>query len=872
MTKLTKSREETLHFTRGGLAFAGAIVALLAAACAGETVLGSTEGEAGSGGSGGGSSGTGAAAGEEPGVGGSAGGEAAGGTGGGPAGGTGGNSVGGSGGGTGGDSDGGAAGDSPGATGGGTGGNSEGGTGGQVIPPPPGDAHVLAYGGADKLDLLLVVDNSISMADKQELLANAVPSLLGRLADPPCVDPVSGAVTDESSQDGCPNGSIPEFQAATDVHIGVITSSLGGHGGTLCSPEYGEQYWNPTQNDMAHLISRVDSTGDPGEVSTWNNLGFLSWDPTGNAQNPSSEPPGESDAAALVSNFQSLVLGAGEQGCGYEAPLEAMYRFLVDPEPPLDVQVDPVTQMSTPVGLDDDLLTQRATFLRPDSAVLIVLLTDEDDCSVNDYQYGYLITQPSEGEMPRSTSVCDTNPNDPCCLSCIQASWPDACPNPQEDPKCVQALMQPREEDRLNLRCWDNKRRFGLDFLYPTSRYVNGLTAHEVPMRDGSMVPNPLFAPSNVYPGLSPRVGSSRVFLAGILGVPWQDIATDASLADPASLEFLSADEIAARGIWNDILGDPGASPPVPPNDPFMRQSIEPRSGTNPRTGIDIEPPTPGPGGNAINGHEYTILNNCDLQYSCIFPLQEPRECENVEPGVGCDCKMTPDVEDRPLCDDLTQLYAKAYPAPRILSVLRDFGSNSILTSICPKNPSNGDDGNQALHPAASAITARVADALRAAPCLAEALPVDDDSMLACRVVEVTRGENPAPCTNDLPGRTVPDAELRNLAWDHLEYQGICGGQSGACDELSLCEIKPAGETFDSIEYRDCLHLADIDGDPAPGFCYVDAERQPAIGNDDLVSECPPGQKRTIRMVTPPGSDVPIPWPDSTILIVCPED
>jgi len=34
---------------------------------------------------------------------------------------------------------------------------------------------------------------------------------------------------------------------------------------------------------------------------------------------------------------------------------------------------------------------------------------------------GYFVGNTTEGTMPRSTSACDTNPNDECCLSCIQA-------------------------------------------------------------------------------------------------------------------------------------------------------------------------------------------------------------------------------------------------------------------------------------------------------------------------------------------------------------------------------------------------------------------------------------------------------------------
>src|SRR6476620_3817341 len=40
----------------------------------------------------------------------------------------------------------------------------------------------------DKVDLLFAIDNSASMGDKQDLLALAVPVLVGRLLNPNCVD------------------------------------------------------------------------------------------------------------------------------------------------------------------------------------------------------------------------------------------------------------------------------------------------------------------------------------------------------------------------------------------------------------------------------------------------------------------------------------------------------------------------------------------------------------------------------------------------------------------------------------------------------------------------------------------------------------
>ena len=44
----------------------------------------------------------------------------------------------------------------------------------------------------DKIDLLFMIDNSISMADKQLVLQAAVPDLVQRLVNPNCVDPNSG--------------------------------------------------------------------------------------------------------------------------------------------------------------------------------------------------------------------------------------------------------------------------------------------------------------------------------------------------------------------------------------------------------------------------------------------------------------------------------------------------------------------------------------------------------------------------------------------------------------------------------------------------------------------------------------------------------
>ncbi|MBI5533264.1 MAG: hypothetical protein HY898_11145 [Deltaproteobacteria bacterium] len=532
-----------------------------------------------------------------------------------------------------------------------------------------------------KLDLVLMIDNSMSMADKQEILAKAVPDLTQRLVNPACVDtdtglPAAPQMQPEKSLDPCPTGTRREFGPVFDIHIGVISSSIGGHGADTCAPGTPGSY-TPRMQDNAHLISRTPSDPDKS-VSTYQSKGFLVWDPTG-----THKPQGETSIPAIVDNFAKIVEGVGQDGCGLEASLEAWYRFLVDPAPyqtMKPISCDPVhapndTGCRGPQGVDSALLVQRADFLREDSLVAILMLTDEDDCSIRDDepQY-YIVAQGYSGAnpfyMPRGTSACATDPSSPACQSCAQAGA-------QSDPTC--ALPAYSElEDPLNLRCFDQKRRFGIDFLYPPSRYVEGLTLPT--LSDGRV--NPLFcsAPSKDGKSCTKALRDpSQVLLAGIVGVPWPDIALD-----PKDLTrgYLPGPSIP----WDVILGDMEHG--VLPKDPLMIPSIKPRSGVSPVTNEALAPTTASkPTANSVNGHEYTIPLRNDLQYACVFELATPRVCA---PGDdSCDCQIP---GDNPLCQDdkgaygTTQYRAKAYPAPRVLSVIKGMESRGMLASICASN------------------------------------------------------------------------------------------------------------------------------------------------------------------------------------------
>jgi hypothetical protein len=112
----------------------------------------------------------------------------------------------------------------------------------------------------DKLDLLFVVDNSASMGDKQELLRQAVPDMLERLLTPNCVDS-TGTVLGASQNGQCASGLL-EFQPVRDIHVGIVSSSLGGRGGDACDPNMPNQAntsLNAHNDDKGHLVNRAGS-------------------------------------------------------------------------------------------------------------------------------------------------------------------------------------------------------------------------------------------------------------------------------------------------------------------------------------------------------------------------------------------------------------------------------------------------------------------------------------------------------------------------------------------------------------------------------------------------------------------------------------
>jgi hypothetical protein len=678
----------------------------------------------------------------------------------------------------------------------------------------------------DKLDLLFMIQNSRSMADMQEVLKDAVPDLMLRLVSPNCMAP--GGMPDRASMfadpsEPCPVGDSREFIPIRSIHVGVITSSLGGS--AACQGADGAGIEQEEADDHGHLVAtrprfaavmQPNSGGQPPDPG-----GFLDWNPDVNM--------GE-QVAPFVTTFRAMTIGAGELGCDVPSQLESIYRFLVDPAPPLSIATQPCPGSSqpcaVPVGIDSALLAQRKAFLRPDSLVAVVLIGDGNDRSI---------------------------------------------------------------------------REPGTDLLYPTQRYVNALSQPRIctsrpdldpdpsscPDLDGDhqpdVVANPLFQDPEGQSGV--LRSSSLVYLAGIVGVPRQDIQAVAdSNGNPysaveldAELHYKSAQELTADHTWATILGTEHPTnngPPILPTDALMVES------TTPRVGFDGEtPPKPlaapnaGYLANPVNGHERGNTGQSAVEYACIFHTPASRDCALVAqlpgPPQGCDCKTLVPGDNNPLCQTpagaftTTQAFAKAYPGLRELTVLRDLGDNAIVASICARNlidPMAQDYGYRA---ALDAIVERLKDGLTGR-CLPVPLrPVPDPKHAGKIVVPCTVTEarpNPLGSLGCDPNRGRTDLDPKEVApaLAELKAKGVCDvGGSPPCSSYSVCQLQEAG--------TGCHTDENATAPSAPGWCYVDPANNPN-DNPTLVEKCPKDQPRMLRFVDPENAT---PANDATVIIRC---
>jgi len=175
---------------------------------------------------------------------------------------------------------------------------------------------------SDAVDLLVMVDNSNSMAQEQANLTSNFAILTSALTNPP-----------DDNGDGQ-----PDHPPVTDLHIGVISTDMGTGGfavQTCRDAVDGDD--GILRNTPSGAVAGCDDSYPP----------YLSFDEGG-------------DAEALANDFACIAtLGTG--GCGFEQQLKSVRKALT-------VHTDGAN----------------AGFVRDNSLLAILMVTDEEDCSVRE--------------------------------------------------------------------------------------------------------------------------------------------------------------------------------------------------------------------------------------------------------------------------------------------------------------------------------------------------------------------------------------------------------------------------------------------------------------------------------------------------------
>jgi len=701
----------------------------------------------------------------------------------------------------------------------------------------------LAQAAVDKVDILFDIDNSASMGDKQAYLAEAIPDLITRLVTPNCIDANDDVVGQSDTQGHCAKGQV-EFPPVHDMHIGILSSSLGprlgdtiGDASThMCEPSASVTANGATINahndDRGELLNR---SADPTNLAnfTEGTVGdtgidhFLSWFPSVSANagvQPSAGATPVTQAAQLESDFQQLVTGVHEFGCGIESQLETWYRFLVQPDPYDSLGLD-ANGRAQWVGVDATILKQRHDFLRPDSLVAVIVLSDENDSEIDVRSYegtGYYFMS-AAWQPPRGTQTCASNPEDPSCQSCNVAS------NAASDPSCQQGPYSQMTDWGFNpnLRHVHMKQKYGADPQFPIERYQLGLSSPTVPDRSGEYPQgagsyqgltnrncvNPLFAASlpdgtDTSPDTlcHPKAGAQRtsedVFYAHIGGVPHQLLQVDPTNPDSQQKDTLSDAD------WQKILGRDPEHEDTTGIDPHMIESYQPRPG--------LPPPSSPDGTDPISGREWITDQGphtplyVDREYACTFPLAQPRDCSITDPAesFACDCAATGLTHEQTpaVCDPTTpqkQTYAKAYPTIRELLLAKLLGNQGIVSSLCPIHAVDRMGGHDPLYgyrPAMNAIVDRLGSALATA-CLPEPLHVDAAGAVQCRVVmTLPNGGGDATVPQLLASQLVAGscAQSTEQGWCY-----VTGAAAGRCAQKIVFSPNtlPSGATVE----LDCL-------------------------------------------------------------------
>ncbi len=283
---------------------------------------------------------------------------------------------------------------------------------GEVPAEEPANSAVgapLSEADRSSLDVLFVVDNSGSMASEQLKLASEIQRMMQVLT--------SGdryAMREKSVPAGLSDAE-RLFTPVSSLHVGLVTTNFGG-----LDPSKLENYVSP-------VLLSCAGTGDHGALQnelTIATQGVVSASRSefeGYAVGQTVLPPDPNCALGPQPLYQSFEAGddasafavafgctarVGVRGCPFEQPLESMWNALA----PSTGKGELFTFINEERGNGD---RTNAGFLRPNAALAVVILTDEDDCSITDAGKGlFSLTPQAEAEYGQINLRCGYHSND----------------------------------------------------------------------------------------------------------------------------------------------------------------------------------------------------------------------------------------------------------------------------------------------------------------------------------------------------------------------------------------------------------------------------------------------------------------------------
>jgi hypothetical protein len=200
------------------------------------------------------------------------------------------------------------------------------------------------------------------------------------------------------------------------------------------------------------------------------------------------------------------------------------------------------------------------------------------------------------------------------------------------------------------------------------------------------------------------------------------------------------------------------------------------------------------------------------------------------------------------------QYWAKAYPGLRQLEVLRDYGDNSIVASICARNvdvTTAAERADFGYRPAIDAIVDRLKEQL-GDRCLPRGLLTGADGSVPCTLVEVTpRPDEPCECDPAI-ARRAPESSTASAIREQLasDRAAPCGDEDPSCARACLCEVlqvQQAANPDPEAALAACRQDPNASG--AEGWCYIADTELQTIGNPELVAGCPPTKRQLLRFV-----------------------